>query len=149
MPDSYKHGYKEGAIFLFFDGENILIEHRPSGVTFIPNGTTEEKDKSSNSHDDYILATLHREVDEEFDGAVTVESLQKLCEYQVEDPPLWLHAYVVSDWTGAVPEYTVEDGERYADLEWIPLSEYDEYLELPSAIEACETLQRRVATNSL
>lgn len=149
MPDSYKNGYKEGVIFLFFDGEAILIEHRPSGVTFIPNGTTEERDKASEYHDDYILATLHREVDEEFDGNVEVEALQKLCEYQVEDPPIWFHAYVVTDWTGTVPAYTVEEGERYADLKWVPLGDYDEHLELPSAVEACETLQRRVARNDL
>lgn len=144
MPDSYKDGYKEGAIFLFFDGEAILIEHRPTGETFIPNGTTEEADKSSEYHSDYILVTLHREVEEEFAGTVTVESLEKLCEYKVEEPPIWFHAFVVTDWTGEIPEYTVEDGQRYADLEWIPLDNYGEYLDLPSALEVCETLKHRV-----
>lgn len=152
MVDSYKHGYKEGAIFLFYDGTDILIEHRPSDdgtTTFIPNGTIEEKDKSSDWHDDYVLAALHREVDEELQGQVSVDSLQKLCEYKVEDPPIWFHSYVVTEWTGEVPEYTVENGEKYADLEWVPLNEYDQYLALPSAVETCEQLQRLVAGQGL
>lgn len=140
MTDSYTNGYKEGAIFLFFDGESILIEHRPTGETFIPNGTTELKDKSSEYHEDYFRATLHREVEEEFAGAVTVEALEKLCEYKVEDPPIWFHAFVVRDWTGTVPEFTVEDGERYAELEWVPLSNYEAHLDLPSARHVCEKL---------
>lgn len=147
MTDSYKDGYKEGVIFLFYDGESILIEHRPSDdgqVTFIPNGTIEEKDKNVASHDDYVLAALHREVNEEFAGQIAVESLDKLCEYKVEEPAIWFHSYVVTEWRGDVPEYTVKDGEKYADLEWVPLVAYDDYLDLPSAVETCESLHEYV-----
>lgn len=144
MTDSYKQGYKEGVIFLFYDEGSILLEHRPADdgtETFIPNGTIEEKDKSSTAHDNYVVAALHREVDEELSGQVTVNSIDKLCEYQVEDPALWFYSYVVTDWDGEVPDYTVEEGEKYADLEWVPLSEYEEYLQFPSAIETCEKLE--------
>lgn len=147
MTDLYKDGYKEGVIFLFYDGESILIEHRPADdgtVTFIPNGTIEEKDKNSEYHENYVLAALHREVHEEFAGAVQVDSLDKLCEYKVEEPAIWFYSYVVTRWSGEVPEYTVEDSERYADLEWVPLSEYEEYLDLPSAVETCEALKEYI-----
>lgn len=143
MPVSYRHGYIEGVIFLFYDGSDILIEHRPTEngtETFIPNGTIETRDQTSEYHDDYILAGLLREVDEEFQGQVTVGSLEKLCEYTVEDPAIWFYAYVVTEWEGEVPAYTVEDGDRYADLEWVPLDAYDEYLSFPSAVATCESL---------
>lgn len=152
MTDSYKDGYKEGALFLFYDDGQILIEHRPSDsgtTTFIPNGTIEEKDKNSEYSDDYVLAALHREVDEEFQSQVTVDSLKKLGEYQVEDPAIWFYSYVVTEWTGEVPEYTVEDGKKYADLEWVPLNEYEDYLQLPSAVHACEQLKKELAENMI
>lgn len=150
MGDSYKDGYMEGAIFLFYDDGDILIEHRPTGSgteTFIPNGTVEDRDKTSGYHDDYIVAALLREVDEEFQGQVTVTEFDKLCEYKVEDPAIWFHAYVVTEWEGEVPEYTVEDGGRYADLEWVPLDAYDDYLEFPSAVATCKQLRRYVDSN--
>lgn len=149
MSESNKDGCKEGAIFLFYEDESILIEHRPSGVTFIPNGTTEEKDKTSGQYDEYTLATLHREVDEEFHGNVSVEDVQKLCECKVGDPPLWFHSYVVTDWTGEVPPFTVEDGDRYAEFEWIPLSDYEDHLNLESALKTCEALVEAKEKNQL
>lgn len=147
MTDSYRDGYKEGVIFLFYEDDSILIEHRPSDdgtTTFIPNGTIEEKDKVSERHDDHVLAALHREIDEELQGHVSVESVEKLGEYKVEDPAIWFYTYVVTDWAGDVPEYTVEEGERYAELEWVPLQNYDDHLSLPSAVDACEKLMEQV-----
>lgn len=141
---SYEDGYMEGAIFLFYDDGEILIEHRPTAdgtETFIPNGSVEERDRDSSRHDDRIVAGLLREVDEELQGAVTVEAFHKLCEHRVEDPAIWFHSYVVTDWTGEVPGHTVEDGERYAALEWIPLEEYDDHLEFGSALATCEALE--------
>ncbi|WP_135534003.1 NUDIX domain-containing protein [Halostella pelagica] len=152
MVDSYEDGYKEGAIFLFYDGESILIEHRPTDggtETFIPNGTIEEADKSSGSNDNYVLAALQREIDEEFSGQVEVESLDKLCEHKIEEPAIWFHSYVVTEWSGEVPDYTVEDGERYADLEWVPLDEYDEHLQFRSAVETCEELRAQVSEGTV
>ncbi|WP_135822728.1 NUDIX hydrolase [Halostella litorea] len=146
MPYSYRDGYLEGAMFLFYDGERILIEHRPDGdgtVTFVPNGKIEERDKDAATYDDYRLAALHREVDEEFAGRVEVDAVEKLCEHRVDELDLWFHCYAVTDWTGEVPDHTVEDGERFADLEWVPLAEYEEHLELGSAREACRTLAER------
>lgn len=141
MVESYRDGYEEGVMFLFYDGESILIEHRPEAggdVTFIPNGSIEERDRQADEN--YVVAALHREVSEEFADEVEVESLEKLREYRVADPPLWFYCYVVTEWTGTVPEYTVEDGERFADLEWVPLESYDRHLELGSARAACREL---------
>ena len=148
MPYSHRDGYLEGAMFLFYDGERILLEHRPDGddggtVTFVPNGKIEERDRDSTAHDDYRLAALHREVDEEFAGQVSVDAVEKLCEHRVDELDLWFYCYVVTAWTGEVPDHTVEDGERFADLEWIPLAEYEDHLNLASAREACRTLAER------
>jgi 8-oxo-dGTP pyrophosphatase MutT (NUDIX family) len=147
MTDSYKEGYKEGVIFLFYDDGSILLEHRPiddGTETFIPNGTIEERDKLSDNHDDYVVAALHREVDEELSGKVTVNSIDKLCEYQVEEPALWFYSYLVTDWDGEFPDHTVEDGEQYAELEWVPLDEYEAHLAFPSALETCKELKNHL-----
>lgn len=144
MTVSYRDGYEEGAMFLFYDDGELLVEHRPDEdgtVTFIPNGSVEESDAESARHEDRIVAAMLREVDEELQGRVTVESFEKLCEHRVEEPALWFHAFVVTDWQGSVPPYTVENGERFAELEWVPLAEYDEHLSLGSALAACEHLQ--------
>ncbi|MFB6105012.1 MAG: NUDIX domain-containing protein [Halobacteriaceae archaeon] len=141
MPVSVRDGYEEAVMFLFTDGDDILIEHRPEsdgGHTFIPNGSIEQRDKQGTT--DYRIAALHREVSEEFANRVTVEGVTELCEHRVENPALWFYCYAVTDWTGTVPEYTVEDGERFADLEWVPLADYDTYLELGSARAACRAL---------
>lgn len=143
MTVSTRDGYEEAAMFLFYDDGELLIEHRPSDdgtVTFIPNGSVEESDRTSARHDDHIVAGMLREIDEELQGRVTVEEYEKLCEVKVDELSLWFHAFVVTDWRGDVPEYTVEDGERFADLEWIPLAEYDRHLSFHSAVTACERL---------
>lgn len=147
MTDSYRDGYKEGVIFLFHDDGSILIEHRPDGdgtETFIPNGTIEERDAASDRYEDYVLAALHREIDEEFAGRVRATDVEKLCEYRVEEPAIWFYSYAVTDWHGTVPDHTVENGERYAELEWVPLREHAEHLEYGSAIETCATLQEQL-----
>ena len=35
-----------------------------------------------------------------------------------------LHYFVVTNWDGVVPEYTVEDGKKHSDLNWILISSY-------------------------
>ncbi len=144
MDDSYRDGYKEGVIFLFYQEGKILIEYRPTEdggtETFIPNGTIEETDKAADDRD-YVLTALHREVAEEFAGAVTVTDLDYLCEHKVEDPPLWFQAYVVTGWEGDLPDHTVEDGEQYAELEWVPLAEYEKHLSFSSARATCLALE--------
>lgn len=148
MSPTHRAGYEEAVIFCFHDAGSVLIEHRPApdGTdTFIPNGSVEERDAEDPRHDDRFLAALHREVDEEFQGQVAVDAVTKLCEHRVEAPALWFHAYAVTDWTGTVPEYTVEDGERFAELEWIPLSAAENYLEYPSARAACAELEALLA----
>jgi len=138
MTVSHRQGYEEAVLFLFVDGDEILIEHRPDGDTFIPNGSIEAQDKHGER--DYRVAALHREVREEFADAVTVEAMTELCEHRVPDPALWFYCYAVTDWTGTVPEYTVEDGDRFADLEWVPLPDYENHLEFGSAQAACAAL---------
>jgi 8-oxo-dGTP pyrophosphatase MutT (NUDIX family) len=143
MAYSYKDGYREGVIFLFYKDGRILIEHRPKedgGIeTFIPNGSIEDKDHGQEL--DYKLVALHREVYEEFQGKVKVNNCKKISEYKVDEIKIIFYTYVVDDWDGEIPEYTIEDGEKFADLELVRLDDFRNYLKLDSAVDACLALK--------
>lgn len=134
--------YKEAVIFLFYRDNKILIEHRPSpyGIeTFIPNGSIEEEDHEKGI--DYRIAALHREIREEFLGKVNAKTFVKLSEFHVPEMKVLFYTYLITEWDGQIPEYTVEDGRKFADLEWINLDQYREYLKFDSAIHACKKLK--------
>ena len=137
--ESYRNGYLEGVVFLFYRDGRILIEHRPteSGKeTFIPNGTIEEKDKGKK--EDYRIVAMKREAFEEMQVRIT--EFEYLADCKVEKVKLWFYCYVVTGWEGIIPQYTVEEGKKFADLEWILLTDYRKYFEFESAFEICESL---------
>ncbi|MFT7615943.1 MAG: hypothetical protein ACI8Y7_000770 [Candidatus Woesearchaeota archaeon] len=37
-----------------------------------------------------------------------------------------LHYFVVTEWTGTVPDHTIEHGAKHADLVWIAASDHKE-----------------------
>ena len=137
--ESYREGFKEGVIFLFYQNDTILIEHRPtsSGIeTFIPNGTVEDKDK--NKDEDYRIAAMKREAYEEMNVRIT--EFDYLTELKVEEVKIWFYCYVVTGWEGVIPDYTLEEGRKFADLEWINLYQYRDYFTFQSALYICEKL---------
>ncbi len=136
---SYRNGYIEAAVFLFYRHGDILIEHRPGPEgkeTFIPNGTVEEKDKGKK--EDYRIVAMRREALEEM--SVTITEFEYLTECKVEEPKIWFYCYVVTGWEGEIPPYTIEEGKKFADLEWINLKEYKDYFHFESALFMCEKL---------
>lgn len=148
---SYKDGYREGVIFLFYKDDRILIEHRflegGKEEIFIPNGSIEAKDHGGKRP--YDEAALFREVSEEFAGKVDITKYRKLGEFRVEAPRLWFHSYVVSGWRGEMPDHTVEDGKPASRLEWVLFADYRKYLRFESALDACQKLQDRIAAYGL
>lgn len=122
-------------MFLFFRNDKILVEHRPKGDTkeiFIPNGKIETKDFHDDS--DYEVNAMNREVYEEFSGQVEVTNYRSLGVFDVDELKIRFFGYLVADWSGKVPEYAVEEEKKYADLEWIPIDKYKDYLKFPSSI---------------
>jgi hypothetical protein len=47
---------------------------------------------------------------------------------------------VVTKWERDIPDYTLEEGKRFADLEWINLYQYRDYFTFQSALYICEEL---------
>ena len=136
---SYRNGYVEASVFLFYRNGSILIEHRPGSEgkeTFIPNGTIEDKDKGI--EEDYRIVAMKREALEEMNVKVT--EFEYLTEYKVEEPRIWFYCYVITGWKGEIPHYTIEEGKKFADLEWINLKEYKDYFHFQSALFMCEKL---------
>ena len=146
--ESYREGFKEGVIFLFYKDDTILIEHRPttSGTeTFIPNGTIEDKDKGKN--EDYRIEAMKREAHEEMNVKIT--EFDYLTELKVKEIGVWFYCYVVTKWEGDIPDYTLEEGKRFADLEWINLYQYRDYFTFQSALYICEELIEYVTKKNI
>jgi 8-oxo-dGTP pyrophosphatase MutT (NUDIX family) len=133
---SYKDGYLEGIVFVFFDDGKILVEHRPEGIAIIPGGAIEEGDK--NKKEDYRIVAMKREVREEL--GVNVRRFRYLMDYKAEKVKIWLYVYLVTDWEGNIPGYSKEDGKRYAKLEWIKLKDYKKHLKWKSSQAICKRL---------
>ena len=148
MTQLYKDGFMEAVVFLFFKGGKILVEIRPKGKgkeVFIPNGAVEQEDSENG---DYLIKAMNREVEEEFQGNVTITKYEYLTSYKVNEIKINFHAFLVTEWKGNVPDFTVENGEKFADLKWINLSDYRKHLELPSAVHICQQLETRLENSS-
>lgn len=119
---SYRDGNTEAVMFVFKRGTEILIEHRydkEPPEPYIPNGTIEMKDRrEAGDQENYRDVALRREISEEFNGKVTPLQYEPLSEFTVEERKSIFYIYLVSSWSGEFEEYSVEDGDRAAKLEW-------------------------------
>lgn len=134
MADYHKNGYLEAVLFLFYKDGKILIEYRPKGEEkeiFIPNGRIDTMDLTH--AEDYKHAALKREIFEEFSGSVIVKKFVPLGSFIVEEIKIKFFGYLVEEWRGEVPEFTVEEGAKFADLKWIKIADYEQYLAFRSA----------------
>lgn len=148
-------GHEEGVVLAFVREGAVLVEHRPTDdagtgtgtETFLPSGSVEPRDEATD-HADRRRAALHREVHEETAGAVTPERVHHVgtTEVAATDPPLRLHTYAVTAWTGPLPEHTVEDGERYATLEWLAPPAARTAVDYGSAVRMLDQLCAHAAT---
>lgn len=150
MAYTYKDGLREGVIFAFYKDGEILIEHRPSSNgkqdTFFLNGSIEDIDYKGN--EDYKVTAMRREVHEELQGEVEVTRFEYLGELAVEGISVIFYIFIVMDWKGSIPEFTVEDNQKFADVEWIKLSDREKYFQYDSAFVVCEMIENYIASDS-
>ncbi|MCX6818960.1 MAG: NUDIX hydrolase [Candidatus Aenigmarchaeota archaeon] len=142
MSKLYKDGYLEAVVFVFYKDGKILVEKRSKKGeqdVFIPSGGVEQEDAKSG---DYLVNALKREISEELQGKIEIIEYKYLTSCRADAIKINFHAFVITKWKGSVPDFTVEDGKRFADLFWISLSEYEKYLKFPSAVHLCEELKR-------
>lgn len=144
MEHSFKDGYREGVVFAFLKGDKILIEHRPGKEKdiFFPNGSIEIKDHIEGK--DYKEVCLIREVEEEFDGNIQLSKYEYLCETKADSIKIVFYTFLITEWKGDMPNFTVEDGEKFADLEWINLNDYKDYFIYDTAFEICENIKKKI-----
>lgn len=150
MAYTYKNGLREGVIFAFYKNGEILIEHRPSNNgnqdTFFLNGSIEDIDYKGN--EDYKVTAMRREVLEELQGKVEVTSFEYLGELAVEGIGVIFYIFIVMAWNGSIPEFTVENNQKFSDVEWIKLSDREKYFQYDSAFVVCEMIENYTASNS-
>ena len=134
MADYFSSNYREAVLFLFYKKGHILIEHRPikgGKETFIPNGGIDTKDLALEG--DYKVNAMKREISEEFANKIEIKKFVPLGEFIVEEIKIKFYGYFVTDWVGIMPEHTVEEGQKFAELEWIRIEHYKKFLKFDSA----------------
>ena len=145
---SYKGKFREGVVFAFYKDGKILIEHRPDAKggtgkdVFFTNGSIEMKDHGKDQ--DYRIVAHNREVNEEFDGNIVPTDTRYLGELEVPEINLVFYVYLTLGWEGTMPAYTIEEGKKFADLEWIELDRQSEYFKYPSAFTICDMIGKYI-----
>tara|TARA_Y100000310_G_C20645844_1_gene796523 strand:- start:1165 stop:1617 length:453 start_codon:yes stop_codon:yes gene_type:complete len=144
---SIKDGRTEAVMWILYKDNQILIEDRPSDEQgesrCIPCGHIDlNRDKN-----DYIKSAFLRESQEEFESGnfkpikyeflTTIDFDEKNKKGGIDK--LRLHYFVVTEWTGEIPEHTTE----HAKLAWFPISKYKA---LPQSCDkqALEELLRQI-----
>ncbi|NQU78957.1 NUDIX domain-containing protein [Candidatus Woesearchaeota archaeon] len=132
---SIKDGRVEAVMWIVYKDGAVVIEKRPAhptkATTCLPAGHV---DLNRDKGEDYIEAAFIRESSEEFaEGKFKPTSWKYLKAIDFEETErdgrvtkLKLHYFVVTEWEGDVPEYTVEHNGKHADLEWFSISRYEE-----------------------
>lgn len=149
MSYTYKNGYREGVVFIFLEDERVLIENRSvddnTYEVFFTSGSIEEKDYLGDS--DYKINAMLREVDEEFNHKVKIRKYEYLEELKVEEINVIFYIYLITDWEGKIPNFTIENSKKDADLQWINLDEKEQYLIYDSAFEICRRIETHISLN--
>jgi len=130
-----RDGYNEAVVFALVKDGKLLIERRPGEKgeeVFIPNGGVEETDKQNGKN--YFITALKREAREEMNLEIT--KWEYLMDLKVDEIKVWFYVFIVTDWNGDVPNFTVEppgSNQKFADLEWININDYEKVFEYDSA----------------
>lgn len=142
----YRDGYREGVAFIFIKDDKILTEERKNTEgeyeRFFPSGSVEEFDVHGEK--DYRVNTMFREIGEEFQHTVGIQKYRYLFSEKVQEINVIFYIYLIEKWDGNVPEYTVEEGEIHARLEWIDLNRAEEYFSFESAINICSKIKESI-----
>lgn len=147
---TYRNNLREGVVFLFVDdSERVLIETRPDSKgeykeSFFPNGSVEVRDKLEGGNA-YQETAMLREVTEEFAGQVTPIAFQKLGSVEAKEICVVFDVFLIKQWAGRFPDWSVEDGKPFGKLTWMPLNSVCERVPYDSAKQIIEMLNARVA----
>lgn len=144
---SYDGKYREGVIFAFYDNKTnkILLEKRDKAGEdiFFTNGSVEIKDQKDGQ--DYLLNAMVREVMEEFDDKIIVKKHQLIGTLKVTEISIIFYIYLIEDWIGRFPKFTIEDGEEFAELMWCSLEEAQQIISYESGKEILKQIENKIA----
>lgn len=116
----------ESVLFLFLKNNKLLVEHRltDSGKfeeMLLPGGGIEDVDKVEG--EDYRVNAMKREIREELGEQISIKDFTFLTTAESGEQRIMFHSYVINDWDGELPEYSIEDGAPNAKLEWLTLED--------------------------
>jgi 8-oxo-dGTP pyrophosphatase MutT (NUDIX family) len=119
-------------MWIVINGDKFLIEERPKKdhgeSRCIPCGHIDLNKDFGN----YICSALLRECQEEFrlgSFRPAEYTFLKTIDYdELKDDgkveKLRLHYFIITNWEGQIPEFTIEEGEKHARLVWRPFLDY-------------------------
>ena len=140
----------EAVVFAFYKNGKVLIENRPDGpdhsgppVNFFPSGKIEEKDHGSN--EDYRIVALKREISEELNDAISFTNYNYLGELYANPINVRFYTYLITDFQGEMPSYTLEEGKKFATLFWIDMNEREKYFIHDTAFQICDMIEKALS----
>ena len=143
---SYKNNRIEAVVFAFYKDGKVLIENRPNNpdhtgpkTNFFPSGKIDNED---HDHDeDYKIVALKREVSEEFEDKISFADCTYLGELEAAPVNIHFYIYLITEFQGEFPEYTIEDGKKFATLFWIDMKDQKEYFIHDTAFQICDMIR--------
>ncbi len=141
---SYKDGYREGVLFVFYKNGRVLLEDRGLGFdreAFFPNGSVETKDKESKQ---YIKTALFREIKEEFADRIKVKRMIDLGQLKVDEINVVFYIFCIIEWEGDFPKYIRETGELDSQIEMFTLEKARKVVKYKSAHEILDRIDNIV-----
>lgn len=139
-----KEGFLEAVMFVFVQGNKLLIEHRMDKVPpepFIPNGKIETKDQRENN--DYKQAAVKREISEEFGTDVVPTQMEQIGEFSVPQIKAVFYIYLIKEWTGEITSESYEEGKVSASLEWVTAEAARQIFSYPVLNYALDLLEQK------
>jgi 8-oxo-dGTP pyrophosphatase MutT (NUDIX family) len=107
---------------------------------FFPSGKIDQKDHDVD--EDYKIVALKREISEEFREQISCDKFYFLGEITAEPIKIHFYVYLVTDFEGIMPKFTVEDGKKFANLVWIKPEEAKKYFIHDTAFEICNMINK-------
>ncbi|MGY3749655.1 NUDIX hydrolase [Vagococcus acidifermentans] len=68
---------------------------------------------------------------------------------KVSEISVIFYIYLIEEWTGKFPEFTIEDGEEFAELIWCSLEEAYQIISYESGKEILKQIEKQLAKGKI
>lgn len=140
---------EEVVVYVFIKQKELLLEIRNyngNDIFLIPGGGIEDFDIEKPG--DYRENAMHREIEEEFEGKVQAEKFQYVGSVILQERKAPFHVYLITEWTGKMPKFIIENNKRSARVDWFTVEKGMEVAFNELVRFALEKTQRYINENN-